>query len=417
MIKAYEETILTPLKVAQMSGYVDWSSQPSMFKHYPNFLYRYRYGENEALRLVELSRTVTSESAIGCKPYYQLNTPSAGNLHPLELYVQIRGVKGVLSGIYHVDAGTSEIVLIREIESDGIESYMGLSKKFTGMIFLVSCVAFRAQWKYSQRAIRYCYLDIGHQVGAIAASLKLYEKEMSILSDFDKNELNEFMGFKNEEFTAAVLSCGDLSDKNVKSCKQNLMYVMPTDYSELDKDIIENISKSEILKSDVMHVSCAVSEEDILSRRSTRFFDSEGLSKTKLEYFLSLANAPAYPISCYSIVLRDLHVKAGIYLEHKLLQEGHFTDKMVSLLVNQSFVKNADIITVVTSKYFSANKLMQAGAFVHNLYIEAEVGKVGMSGIGAFYDKKLQDFLGVSDYILYVCAIGEVRSESKNEKN
>jgi hypothetical protein len=166
-----------------------------------------------------------------------------------------------------------------------------------------------------------------------------------------------------------------------------------------------------------MHVSCEVSEEDILRRRSTRFFDSEGLSKTRLEYFLSLVHISTYPISCYNIVLRDLHISAGIYLENKLLKEGLFTDKIVSLLVNQSFVKNADIITVITSKYFSENKLMQAGAFVHNLYIEAEVGKFSFSGIGAFYDKKLQDFLGVSDYILYVCAIGEERSESKNEKN
>ncbi|MGB3960867.1 MAG: hypothetical protein WBK95_01395 [Sulfurimonas sp.] len=43
MNEVYEESSLTPLRVAQLSGYRDWSSQPCMFKHYPNFLYRYRY--------------------------------------------------------------------------------------------------------------------------------------------------------------------------------------------------------------------------------------------------------------------------------------------------------------------------------------------------------------------------------------
>lgn len=81
--------------------------------------------------------------------------------------------------------------------------------------------------------------------------------------------------------------------------------------------------------------------------------------------------------------------KAGVYLNHKLIKEGDFALQMVSLLVDQSFVKNADIVSVFCSKYFSSNKLMQAGAFVQALYLVAEKNALGCSGIGAFYDKKL----------------------------
>lgn len=88
MNEVYEESSLTPLRVAKLSGYRDSSSQPSMFKHYPDFLFRYKYEENPLLQIAELCRIVTSRFKSANQPYLQLNTPSAGNLHPVELYVQ-----------------------------------------------------------------------------------------------------------------------------------------------------------------------------------------------------------------------------------------------------------------------------------------------------------------------------------------
>ncbi len=109
----YERTALTPMRVARATGYIDWSMQPSLFKHYPEGLFSYDLNEHDALKVIALSRCVTSEHTVGGKPYVRLNTPSAGNLHPLELYVQIRGTQGIISGIYHVDAGRQKLVLIR----------------------------------------------------------------------------------------------------------------------------------------------------------------------------------------------------------------------------------------------------------------------------------------------------------------
>jgi SagB-type dehydrogenase family enzyme len=351
----------------------------------------------------------------------QLNTPSAGNLHPLELYVQIRGVKGIISGIYHVDAGNSELVLIQEVERDGIESFVGLQKRCNGFIFLLSTVAFRAEWKYGSRAFRYCYLDVGHQLGAINAALKLHGREMTILSDFDTTLANEFMGFRDDESISAVIYSGEMSEKSVVLPKKALMYVAPTNYSELSDYTRSVIQKSEILKSDIIELDCDIQEEQLLQRRSARHFEKQGMTNRQTEYFMNILCKTNYPITCYNIVLKDGVYKAGVYLNNRCIQEGDFTQAMVSLLVNQSFVANADIVSVFCSKYFSSNKLMQAGAFVHTLYLYAELNALGCSGIGAFYDKKLQDFLGTQEYILYVCALGleKKRSESEfeNEEN
>lgn len=407
----YQETTLTPLRVARMSGYLDWSSQPSLFKHYPEFLFSYSFGALEALHVVELSRMISSSKEIGAKPYHQLTVPSAGNLHPIELYVQIRGVKGVLSGIYHVDALKGEIVLIREVESDGLEASVGLQGSLYGMLFILSSIPFRAEWKYGERSIRYCYLDAGHQLGTLSASLKLYKQKMTILSEFDKISLNEVMGFKNEESVCAVAYSGELKERGVKALKQNLMYVAPTDYSELSNSLAKDIQKCEVLRRDIQELLCQVREEDIVQRRSARYFEADKtLQIQQLETFMQRANELPYPLSCHLLLLHAKEKKTGLYFKNTLIKEGKFAKKACSLLVDQKFVQNADIVFVITSKYFSANTLMQAGAYGNNLYLEAEHNGLGCSGVGAFYDTKMQEFLETDEYILYVCVVGVKKS-------
>jgi SagB-type dehydrogenase family enzyme len=401
----YEQTTLTPLRVARASGFLDWSSQPSLCKHYPDFLFRYVFGDVESLRPIELARMISSTTAIASKPYHQLTVPSAGNLHPIELYVQIRGIKGVLSGIYHVDTLKSEIVLIQEVEADGLEPYVGLEGALSGMLFVVSSVPFRAEWKYGERAIRYCYLDLGHQLGALSTSMRVYQQNLTILSEFDKKGLNEQMGFGADESVAAVVYYGELIKRSVTPMKQKLMRVAPTDYSELSDTLRDEIIKSRLFKSSLEEMPNNVSEQNILQRRSARYFDAEGrLTSQEIESFMT--QETPYPLSCYVILLNTKEKAGGVYLKNKLLKEGEFAAKAAALLVDQKFVQNADLVFVLTSKNFSENTLAQAGIYVHKLYMQAELKGLGCSGIGAFYDKKMQDFLGTDEKILYVSVIG-----------
>ncbi|MBN2816517.1 MAG: nitroreductase family protein [Campylobacterales bacterium] len=403
----YEDTSLTPRIVARTTGYLDWSSQPSLFKHYPEFLFRYSFGDIEALRVVELARMISATTQIASKPYHKLTSPSAGNLHPVELYVQIRGIKGVLSGIYHVDAGRSELVLIQEIEKDGLESYVGIEGSLHGMLFVISTVPFRAEWKYKERAIRYCYLDVGHQVATLGSSLKLFGHKMTILSEFNKTDLNEIMGFRDEEFVCATAYIGDIREKNTTLIKNSLMQVSPTDYSELNSSLVKSIKKNELLRTQELTIRANIQEESILKRRSARKFDAgTGMKKEYLEEFLNFSKYVEYPLSLYTIVLNSEHIKAGIYKKSICMKEGLFIEEICSLLVNQKFVKDADIVHIFTSKYFSANTLMKSAIYTHDIYMQAEQMGVGCTGIGAFYDKQIQKFFEIDEYILYVSAVG-----------
>ncbi len=406
MSKIYEKTALTPLQVARFGGYIDWAIQPSKFKKYPDFLYRYPLIGHEALKVIKLSRQITLKTQIEGNAYYQLNTPSAGNLHPLELYVQIRGIKGLISGIYHVYPLEESLVLIREIADDGLEVSVGLSEKFYGILFLLSIVPFRSEWKYGERGFRYCYLDAGHQIGAIQASATVCEQKVTILSNFDSNCLNNLMGFFNQEFICGVLAIGSQTKKAVKAIKAPLMKVSPTDYCDSHGAIINDILEQNVYSRLSDENNFYVDEKAIFQRRSARKFSQNKISKSQFEHFMHLSTNMTNSQSCHVVVLQDDYLEAGIYKNNQIIQRGQFSKEMIALLVNQNFINNAFMIVIITSEKFNANELMNSAVNAHALHLEVQMHNAGFSGIGAFYDKKLQKFLQTKEYILYVCAIG-----------
>jgi SagB-type dehydrogenase family enzyme len=409
MDNTYSDTVLTPMRVARTTGYIDWSSQPSLFKQYPHFLFRYAYGSNEALKRVELARFISSRSTVGSKPYYRMNVPSAGNLHPTELYVQIRGVKGVLSGIYHVDALHEELVLVREIEGDGLEPALGLGKKFNGMIFVVSCVPYRSEWKYGDRAVRYCYMDAGHQVGGLCTSAIADGHTPTILSQFDRASFDSQMGFGDEEYSTAVIAFGKESEKGVEAMCSALMRVAPTDYCDTSGVIPAQLAGEAIFSAADAPTLFTVDEDVIRKRRSARNFAPETLPTPHFEHFMHSLLQPPNPLSCFAIVLKSETVARGLYRDDRLLKEGDFAEISAALLVDQRFVKDAAVIIVMTAERYGSSALMSAGLFAQQLYLDATSRGVGFTGIGAFYDRKLQRFLETEMPIIYVGALGVER--------
>lgn len=405
----YDATALTPLRVARSGGYIDWSAQPSLFKHYPDFLYRIGFDAHPDLKAVSLARCVTSHSTVGGRPYLRLNTPSAGNLHPVELYVQIRGLKGVLSGIYHVDAARGELVLIRECESDGLEPALGLENRFDGFLFLISIVPFRSEWKYGHRAWRYCYMDAGHQIGALCAAMDARKKEVAILNGVETEALNRLMGFDGEEFVCAAVAVGDEGTKSARPFDTPLMRVAPTDYSESDGWLAERIGGSAGTKR---FRPCPRTEADAsvqLRRRSARGFCDASMEADAFEHILHMLGRMPEGIHAYTLVLRPEHAEQGVYRDGMLCKAGNYAETAVELLVDQRFVAAAEIVMILCAEAYDADLQMAAAAFAHTLSLDAAALGVGYTAIGAFYDRKLQRFLETSACILYVGVFGMER--------
>lgn len=334
--------------------------------------------------------------------------PSAGNLHPVELYVQIRGIKGVISGIYHVDSINDSLVLIKEVDDDGIEPSVGLDEKLYGVIFIVSATPYRSEWKYGDRALRYCYLDVGHQIGAIKAASYICGYKLTILSDFDLNALNTQMGFNDQEFACAALAVGISANKQVQTIKSPLMRVSPTDYCDTNGFIAKEMSKHNIYEAFNDNEQLDINEDAILYRRSARRFFKNSLQKSKFEHFMNLLSSMGKPQSWHTVVLQGSYTPAGIYKNRALKKDGDYTKEITELLVGQKFLANASMVVIITSKKFNSNELMNVSADTHKVHLEAQMQGVGFSPIGAFYDEKIQKFLSTKEQILYVFAIGAI---------
>lgn len=399
-----EQTILTPESVASRSTYLDWNTQPSIFKRYPHFCHRIKLSEHPQLQWLQQTRCVSDHTIIAPhSDYYRLNVPSAGNLHPIEIYVQLRNIEGIMSGIYHLDVVMGELVLIAEVASEGIERYVGVQERFNGAIFMISLVPFRSFWKYGLRGWRYLYLDLGHQISALGMSVHHFGKRVTKMSPMA--ELNTIMGFGDDEVIGAVYGIGEISERNVKTLSKALIHVSPCDYTHIDNPL-NAIVRSEKIYREIPEIkSYASFIECNMNRRSARVFDPTTMSDTSIWALLRLK--PPKTLEIIGIVLQAQSMQPGVYREDVCIKSGDFLAESVHLLLNQRFIARANMVLLITAENFSASNHVDAGIYAQQLYVECETYGVGCSGIGAFYDDEAAQW---SNYpLLYAVAIGGKR--------
>lgn len=397
-----EETLLTPLKVAQKTTFLEWDSQPSLFKHYPHFCYRLSLHDIPALTWLSYLRCITAMRSVSQKPYYQLNVPSAGNLQPLEIYVQIRNVTGVLCGIYHLNVISEQLVLIQEIEGDGVEHCVGIQNRFNGFIVMVSIVPFRCSWKYGLRAWRYCYLDLGHQIGALCSTARHFGLELTKMLQMDGAGLNRMMGMGEDECIAAVYGIGETGGRLAKELKHPLMVVQPTDYTIDNNKLLFNI-KNTPLYSQNNYVTGWDNYPSInRSRRSAREFNASAMTDIVMETLMQCVIPSSLEI--VTIVLQAQSMQCGVYRKGTLSMAGDYHSEVVHLLLEQRFIAGANMVLLIYTEEFTAYSHIEAGVYAQELYLACEELGAGCSGIGAFYDEEASQWS--DNALLYAVAIG-----------
>ena len=181
---------------AEGPGQLDWDAQPAPFRHYagaprlelPLAADRYErgYGQlgklpeksivpdlNSLGALLELSFGLSAWKSYGPNRWALRCNPSSGNLHPLEAYVLSAGLPGVPDGLQHYDP-----------ESHALEGRALLAPQAAPAWLLIglSSIMWREAWKYGERAFRYCQLDIGHGIGALAYAAALLGWELEALA-------------------------------------------------------------------------------------------------------------------------------------------------------------------------------------------------------------------------------------------
>lgn len=408
------------LSVQTNPNYVDASTQPSAFKVYPKFYRRVQLNLNNPVHsFIWLTSTVTLEKVYKDVPYKLRVNPSAGALYPTEVYVQIRSVQGMIDGIYHLEIENNCLTLIYELIDDGLESYVIPTKSINGFIFLISCVYYRSSWKYQDRSMRYCLLDSGHHLGAIAASAYLHDRDIQLIFDFDKLTLNTDLGFENKEFITACVISGEMQEKKVRRLRLKVPFVCGTDYFEANQFIEASYQVTAVQPSNQKKLEQPQLKFDkdkfsqtIYNRRSTRRFRKQFISQVDYLYIWQQLQQPIptenyEEIEIYSVVHRVEGMSPGLYKDKHLLKAGDFSEQTGYLCINQAIAKDCAVTLFFVSDYTNYQTAMQIAGFLgQRVYLGSNYMGIQCSGIGAYYDDETQRFLETTKDVLYAMTIG-----------
>ena len=417
----HEATKHSYMSVRQHPNYLDWSMQPSPFKVYEGYPLIPLVTSNKTHRFIYLLGGINAKKIYPGVAYYLRTIASAGALYPTEIYLQIRGVEGFEDGIYHFSVAENGLRLLYKLEEgEGVEYYFKQKRLIKGIIVLYSSIYYRSSWKYKNRAFRYCLLDSGHALGALEMSALLYNHAYHIHYDYDKAALNEIFGFKKREFFLSYAIVGVPRGDEAKGLGMRLPFIDGT------KRFIENSFIYQAYEDSMKLIGCKEKYrfpklslhpdrlyEAIMQRRSTRAFDPKPIKKDQLNFVLNIMQEPM-PSDCdedvaiYYVINRVEGMQKGLYRDGKLIKAGDFSQKAGYLCLEQALGSDSAVTFFLTSHGKNYQPLYQkAGHIGHRCYIASEYLGFGCSGIGAYYDDEVKEFLQTNDMVLYALAIGK----------
>lgn len=212
---------------------LDWSSQPEIYKEYPNSkkielpkitalsdlsLYAVlqkrksvRDFKSMPISKEHLSYLLWASTGISRKQQgYEFRTaPSAGALYPIETYISVKNIIGIDVGIYHYAIRKHSLELLKKGDFSIDLAKAALDQEMCSMasvIFIWTAVFQRSKWKYEQRAYRYIYLDAGHiaeNLALAATSINLGSCQIGALYD---DEVNAVIGVDGTEESTIYMS-------------------------------------------------------------------------------------------------------------------------------------------------------------------------------------------------------------------
>ena len=416
MPQFHQKTKHSHFSVRANPNYLDFATQPVKLKKYPTFYRRFKISDYPEIAELELIGKIAYEVKYTTGSYFLRTVPSAGALYPIEVYLHIRGIKGVLSGLYHYEPVDGMMTLVYEYIDDGIEVVFEDGMKRDGVIAFITSVYFRSSWKYGNRAIRYILLDSGHMAANVDACLHLHEKKSALVFDFDKELFNTLMGFEGDEMVTLAIDASTPKEKPAKPLREKLPYVCGTDYLVCNSSIEEAYNESYLYFSEPLTTNSFKAQaydtlkNSLLNRRSIRAFYQKSITKDEFAFIFDgvfdLARGNNIEIF---YTLHDVEgIENGLYLHERVIESGDFREKSAYLALEQKLGGQSALTLYFTSNEVASYQKVNilSGYIAGVIYLKATMLNIGVSGVGAYYDDETKEFLKTKNNILYLLAIG-----------
>ena len=148
--------------------------------------------------------------------------PSGGARHPFETYIVVQNVEDLSPGIYrylpleHVGEKRVSIEFVSEFDNHEQRiTDMVAGQKWAAtapVIILYTCVAYRAEWRYTVMAHRVVLIDVGHVGQNLMFSAEAMGLGSCNMAAYDQKLCDETLGLDGyEEYTVYVHSVGKVA--------------------------------------------------------------------------------------------------------------------------------------------------------------------------------------------------------------
>lgn len=378
--------------------------------------------------------------------------PSSGNLHPTEFHFITRGLKGWPDGLYHYRPSSH----MAEQRASG---YVGVGAfDECALVFVLTTIAWREAWKYRERAYRYCLHDMGHAREALSLSARSIGWESAWTSDFDDDEISTACGLATDEWPMLIGGFG--APAVVRSQPHGTGVTKsggsPNQLSRvvISHPAIESIHQKTKVRVDrdsspLASESCSGLKlpapagcgrpfgEVVRTRRSALDFEGgwRSMSFAQLSAILSTARVDSQDfVRLYLYVHRVDGLDPGVYRhcpahgDLQLLKPGDQTVAAAGLSLGQDLAGNSCVTFSMIADLDRATRLhgdrgyryayFEAGAIGQRLYIAAESLSLRATGIGAFFDDRVHEYLGLrpeDGQVIYHFAIGHAIVDTRLE--
>ena len=379
--------------------------------------------------------------------------PSSGNLHPTEFHFCTRGLADWPDGLYHYRP-SSHMAEQRAIGDFGQK----LVDASAPLVFVLTSIAWREAWKYQSRAYRYCLHDMGHAWQSLALAARAIGCESFALGQFPDDRVAETCVLNGDEWPMLIveLSGSSIPVATEYSGGTTVYDGRPNRLSERQKEypLIEQIHAATKLGTEASipapgrlqvsgrgeirlpaRASGRRSFGDVVrGRRSALDFrgGAESISLAQLAAILFTTSARlsadfavARFVQLYLYVHRVEGLAPGVYrywaesAELERIKEGDQRLAAAGLSLGQDLAGNACVAFSMIGDFEDAARRygdrgyryvhFEAGAIGQRMYLAAEALGLRSTGIGAFFDDRVNEYLGLSPkqgQVVYHFAIG-----------
>ena len=415
-------------------------------------------------RLLFLAYGVTRTGYTNGVPFFFRTTPSAGGLYPCHLYLAVRCMDGLETGLYYCDMIQGFLGLIQRGENPA------QGKNELSFSFFITGEFFNSSWKYRERAFRYILLDSGHLIENISLAIKALGRFFSIDYDFDDEKVSRFLSLDNTkevplacvniEQDAQILkdpieTVPDLTGPRAEEKKrlstaisypllQKIYHLGKVVFQDNDADpqntqVVTAQPQKTIHLSDFKNLPVKMNYMNtVIHRRSKRNFIPKELDMNKAIALIRVASSLSgsqtdqagkvdpyltFGISCQNVSGLD----DGFYLFSRdrlsllLISKGQFQNNLAQVCLDQKWIANAALNFLFMANMASLEKsfgprgyrhlLMQSGRIAQRIYLAATGLEIGCCGVGALYDEEAQNLFDLNEetVLFYVVSTGPVK--------